>query len=89
MNKQPPPEGYDDNPEWTDATSARAQPASEALPAHAVAALTKNKGGRPKGSDKEQVALRLDKDVLASFRSGGPGWQTRINEALRKVAGLQ
>jgi uncharacterized protein (DUF4415 family) len=40
--------------------------------------------GRPKGSGtKEMVTLRLDKDVLARFRAGGPGWQTRVNEVLR------
>jgi uncharacterized protein (DUF4415 family) len=36
---------------------------------------------------KEQVTLRLDRDVLDYFQDGGPGWQDRINEALRKVAG--
>jgi uncharacterized protein (DUF4415 family) len=36
---------------------------------------------------KEQVTLRLDRDVLDSFQDGGPGWQDRINEALRKIAG--
>lgn len=36
---------------------------------------------------KEQVTLRLDQDVLEFFRSGGTGWQDRINEALRKAAG--
>ena len=36
---------------------------------------------------KEQVTLRLDQDVLEFFQEGGPGWQDRINEALRKVAG--
>lgn len=40
-------------------------------------------GGRPIGSNKEQVALRIDKDVLARFRATGPGWQTRINAILR------
>lgn len=44
------------------------------------------RGGRPRGSDKEQVTLRIDKDVLDRFRAGGAGWQTRINEALRSVA---
>ena len=91
MSKAPPPEGYDDNPEWTEETTARALPASEVLPPHAVAALTKRSPGRPVGStssNKEQVAIRLDKDVLAFFRNGGRGWQTRVNEALRKVAGL-
>ena len=35
---------------------------------------------------KEQVSLRLDREVLDYFQEGGPGWQDRINEALRKVA---
>ena len=34
---------------------------------------------------KQQVTLRLDADVLDTFRSGGPGWQSRINAALRKA----
>lgn len=37
---------------------------------------------------KEMVSLRLDKDVLETFQEGGPGWQDRINDALRKAAGL-
>jgi uncharacterized protein (DUF4415 family) len=36
---------------------------------------------------KEQVSLRIDQDVLEYFREGGPGWQDRINDALRKAAG--
>jgi len=36
---------------------------------------------------KEQVTLRIDQDVLEYFQEGGPGWQDRINEALRKIAG--
>jgi uncharacterized protein (DUF4415 family) len=48
----------------------------------------RNVGGRPPGSDKEQVTLRLDKAALDRFRAGGPGWQTRINEAVRRAAGL-
>jgi uncharacterized protein (DUF4415 family) len=36
---------------------------------------------------KEQVSLRIDQDVLEFFQEGGPGWQERINEALRKAAG--
>jgi uncharacterized protein (DUF4415 family) len=37
---------------------------------------------------KEPVSLRLDQDVLHHFQEGGPGWQDRINAALRKAAGL-
>jgi uncharacterized protein (DUF4415 family) len=36
---------------------------------------------------REQVTLRIDQDVLEWFQQGGPGWQDRINEALRKAAG--
>ena len=36
---------------------------------------------------KEQVTLRIDRDVLDFFQADGPGWQDRINDALRKAAG--
>jgi uncharacterized protein (DUF4415 family) len=39
--------------------------------------------GRPVGSEKESTTIRFDRDVLAAFRAAGPGWQTRINAALR------
>lgn len=88
MDKGPPPKGFDDNPEWTEADFARARPAGEVLPAEVVAAFAKNKGGRPRGSNKEQVSLRIDSDALERLRAAGPGWQSRINEAVRKAAGL-
>ena len=37
---------------------------------------------------KELVSIRIDQDVLHFFQGDGPGWQERINDALRKVAGL-
>ena len=36
---------------------------------------------------KELVSLRLDRDVLDYFQEDGAGWQDRINDALRKIAG--
>jgi len=36
---------------------------------------------------KELVSLRIDRDVLEHFQGEGPGWQERINAALRKAAG--
>lgn len=36
---------------------------------------------------KEQVSLRIDREILDYFQEGGPGWQDRINEALKKVVG--
>jgi uncharacterized protein (DUF4415 family) len=36
---------------------------------------------------KEVVSLRIDRDVLDHFQEEGPGWQERMNAALRKAAG--
>ena len=36
---------------------------------------------------KETVSLRIDRDVLDFFQEDGPGWQERINAALRTAAG--
>ncbi len=50
----------------------------------AAMASYRAKRGRPAGSGtKEQVAIRLDRDVLTAFRASGTGWQTRMNAALR------
>jgi uncharacterized protein (DUF4415 family) len=36
---------------------------------------------------KEMVSLRIDRDLLDFFQEEGPGWQDRINAALRKASG--
>lgn len=36
---------------------------------------------------KETVSLRIDRDVLDFFQADGPGWQDRVNAALRRAAG--
>ena len=47
--------------------------------------IVKRRAGWPVGSgSKEQVAIRFDHDVLSAFRAQGPGWQTRMNAALRQ-----
>lgn len=40
--------------------------------------------GRPPGRTKERITIRLDKDIVAHFRSLGKGWQSRLNAALRE-----
>ena len=74
----------DDNPEWTEEDFAKARPASE-FP-ELVAAFAKARG-RPLGSTKAdakvQIAIRVDRDVLDAFKAKGPGWQSRMNAALR------
>ncbi|WP_164729838.1 BrnA antitoxin family protein [Rhodomicrobium lacus] len=75
-----------DNPEWTSEEFAKAKPFTEAFPA-LVEKMRKNVGGRPKADNpKVAVSLRLDRDVVEKFRATGPGWQTRINEVLRRAA---
>jgi uncharacterized protein (DUF4415 family) len=45
--------------------------------------------GRPRSaSPKVSVTVRLDRDVVGLFKAGGPGWQTRLNKALREAMGL-
>lgn len=74
-----------DNPEWTAADLRRARPSHEVVP-HIVDAYLARKGRPPVGEEsKVQVTLRLDPAVIAHFKARGPGWQTRINEALMKV----
>ncbi len=47
------------------------------------------RGGRPKAAaPKISTTIRLSPEVIAYFKEGGPGWQSRIDEALRKAAGL-
>ncbi|MDO8359689.1 MAG: BrnA antitoxin family protein [Devosia sp.] len=41
--------------------------------------------GPQKTPTKERVALRLDRNIVDHFRHGGPGWQTRINDALAEI----
>jgi uncharacterized protein (DUF4415 family) len=42
---------------------------------------------RPLPEGKETVTLRIDRSILEFFQGEGPGWQERIVEALRQVAG--
>jgi uncharacterized protein (DUF4415 family) len=80
------PEFDEDNPEWTEEDFARAK-GPESMPEALLAAFPKTRArlGRPAGSSKQAVSLRLDKDVLEKFRATGRGWQSRINEVLKRA----
>ena len=76
-----------DSPEATDGQLAKARPFAEAFPA--LAESIKRSRGRPLvASPRRQISIRLSPDVIEHFKKDGPGWQRRIDEALRKVAGL-
>ncbi|MFT3967752.1 MAG: BrnA antitoxin family protein [Sphingobium sp.] len=70
------------DPEDRDVSAAAVQHALAEREARRV-----NRGGRPKGAAKQQVTLRLDKDIVEKLRASGAGWQTRVNEMLRRAVG--
>ncbi len=74
-----------DNREWTKADFAKAKRGVDVLPAAVLAAFGKPRG-RPKlDQTKVAVKLRLDPEVVASYKAAGPGWQTRMNADLKKA----
>jgi uncharacterized protein (DUF4415 family) len=69
----------DDAPEITDELIAR----SDLFEGDT---LIRRGRGRPLGSGtKESTTIRLDTDVLHAFKASGRGWQTRINDTLRRA----
>jgi uncharacterized protein (DUF4415 family) len=73
MNRRPPPD--------TRALAEKAFKAATTKPADLPPQAPLVPGA------KETVSLRIDRDVLEFFQEGGPGWQDRINAALRKASG--
>ena len=69
--------------EWTAEEWAEARPAIEVHPELVEWSLRRR--GKQKAPTKEKVTVRLDSDIVAHFREGGKGWQTRLNDALRRV----
>jgi uncharacterized protein (DUF4415 family) len=79
-----------DNPELTDEDVER-MVAVEDLPPNLLAiileAFPKTKlRGPQRAPRKVPVSIRLSPEVLQHFKAGGPGWQRRIDEALKKIA---
>src|SRR5450755_4342616 len=77
----------DENPEWTAEDFRNARPVREVMPELIEAAerLRIRLGGPKLEHPKEHVTLRLDAEVVKSFKEDGPGWQGRINETLLRV----
>ena len=75
-----------DNLPLTDVELASARRGPQGLPP-ALAEAFRVRAGRPRSPDKAvPVSLRVPPDVLAAFKAEGPGWQTRMNEALAAAA---
>ncbi len=75
-----------DNPEWTEEDFRNAKPFKEVFP-DLYEALKQGRGPQ-KAPTKVPVSIRLSQDVVARFKAGGPGWQSRMDQALRKAVGL-
>jgi uncharacterized protein (DUF4415 family) len=74
-----------DNPEWTKQDFRRARPFAKAFP---TLAASRRVRGPQKQPTKVAVSLRLTREVVDHFKADGPGWQTRMDDALKKAAGL-
>ncbi len=73
------PDAFELDEEWFD----RARPAAEVLPR--LVEQYKRTRGPQKSPTKDFISIRLDADVTEHFRATGKGWQTRLNDALRKA----
>ena len=74
------PQEYEEAPELTDDQLARATLEIGGKPVR----------GRPRlDHPKTAIKLRVDADLIRHYRSTGPGWQTRINDTLRKATKLK
>ena len=74
--------------EMTDENFAKMRPAVKAAP-EIVARYRGQRGPQKSKPVKTQLTLRLDPEVVEHFKASGPGWTARINEVLRKAAGLK
>ena len=80
----------DDAPEWADEVFERAELAVAAKVVRAATGTLIGRGRPPIGEfPKQQVTLRLPREVIAHFKEGGPGWQARIGEVLQRYVGIK
>jgi len=69
--------------ELTLADMKQFKPAREVLPSNVLKKLGVR--GPQKTPTKTLVSLRLSPEVLAHYKSTGPGWQTRIDQTLKRA----
>jgi uncharacterized protein (DUF4415 family) len=80
----------DDNPEWTEEDFAGATKFPSGLklkdvkPGELARLLPKR--GPQRAPTKIPVSIRLSPEVISHFKAKGPDWQSKIDEALRKIA---
>lgn len=72
---------YDDNPEWTTADIKKAKRLDD------VPHLARRVRGPQKAPKKVRVTIRLSREVVDHFKAQGKGWQSRLDETLKKALG--
>jgi uncharacterized protein (DUF4415 family) len=72
------PHEYDEAPELTDEMLERGD--------FYIGDKLVRRGRPPLPNRKQPVTLRIDPDVLLAFKETGPGWQTRMTDALKEAA---
>jgi len=72
-----------DNPKWKKEKFVRSIGFDE-LPPNLQRALKRGKRGPQKAPTEELISVRLSPDVLTALRATGDGWQTLIDETLRR-----
>ena len=76
--------GDPDAPEATDEELAGARPFAEVFP-DLMESIAPGRGRPAIAKPRQQISLRLEPDVIAKFKATGKGWQSRINEILKKA----
>jgi uncharacterized protein (DUF4415 family) len=72
-----------DSPPLTKKQLESMRPARDLHPE--IVASYQRRRGTQKTPTKRRVTIRLDRDVIEHFEALGPGWQTRLNAALRAL----
>lgn len=86
--REPEPDEFLDNPEWTAEDFARAVPLKEGDPElyAAMQAHQQRRAAREARASKVALSVRLDRQAVARFRATGKGWQTRLSDAVTRAS---
>ncbi|MGU3399160.1 BrnA antitoxin family protein [Brucellaceae bacterium D45D] len=76
-----------DNPELTDEQLKQGKSFKDAFP-DLHASIQRSRGRPSVPNPKQQVSLRLSPDVLSKLKASGKGWQSKVDDILRKAVGL-
>jgi uncharacterized protein (DUF4415 family) len=85
MLKRKAPKTVDENPEWTAVDFKEAVHVKGVSLAEAMKAVRRGRGPQ-KEPKKVAISIRLSPDIVKHFKSGGAGWQSRMEAVLEKAS---